>query len=121
MRQLFSVVHNIETGEELAFFAPEEINNIIVEKKLGKGSEFLIKKVAHQNGSKKMSPRLESSLVSAASVAPTPQVLADNLKEIMRQCLSEAIVIVRSLPDIPFQNDDIRAICASLFIARTRG
>jgi hypothetical protein len=84
MRQLFSVVHNIETGEELAFFAPEEIHVIIVERGLGKGSEFTIKKVAHQNG-KKTGSRLELSFVSAAPVASTPQAHADNLKEIMRQ------------------------------------
>jgi len=108
---LYSVV-NTETGEELSFFAPEDVHNIIVEKKLGKDSEFLIKKVLHQNGSKKT--KLELSLVSVAASQ------TDNLKEIMRQCLAEAIDIVRSLPDIPFQGEDIRAICSGLFIARTR-
>ena len=122
---LYSTV-NTETGEEMAFFAPEEIHAIIIERGFGKGSEFTIKKIALQNG-KKIGSKLELSLVSSVLPAPpasTPQPVsqahADNLKETMRQCLTEAIDIVRSLPDIPFQNDDIRAICASLFIARTK-
>ena len=106
-----------EQGVEESFFAPEPIHNIIKEHKLKAGDEFILSRV--QNG-KPGSSKLELSLVSVASVASTPQAHADNLKETMRQCLAEAIDIVRSLPDIPFQNDDIRAICASLFIARTR-
>jgi hypothetical protein len=115
---LYSVV-DLASGEEKAFFAPPEIHDLIVEKHLGKDSEFILKKIPFQNGSK-ISSKLELSLVSATSVTHTPQAHADNLKETMRQCLAEAIDIVRSLPDIPFQNDDIRAICSSLFIARTR-
>ena len=102
-----------EQGVEESFFAPEPLHNIIKEHKLKAGDEFILSRV--QNGSKNSS-KLELSLVSASS----PQLHTDNLKETMRQCLAEAIDIVRSLPDIPFQNDDIRAICSSLFIARTR-
>ncbi len=111
---LYSVV-NTETGEELAFFAPDYIHNIISEKRLVKDSEFILKKVPFQNGSK-ISSNLELSLVSAAS----PQSHTDNLKVIMRQCLAEAIEIPHSFTDVPFQKDDVRAICSSLFIARTR-
>lgn len=113
-----------EQGIEESFFAPEPIHNIIKENNLKAGDEFILSRV--QNG-KPGSSKLELSLVSSAlpsTPASTPQPVshahADNLKETMRQCLSEAIDIVRSLPDIPFQNDDIRAICASLFIARTK-
>ena len=109
---LYSVA-DLDTGETKSLFAPDEIHSIIQEQKLGVGSEFLLKRV--QNG-KKGSSKLELSLVNVAA-PPSP---ADNLKDIMRQCLTEAVEIVHSLPDIPFQNDDIRAICASLFIARTR-
>jgi hypothetical protein len=115
---LYSIV-DLASGEEKAFFAPDYIHDVIVEKHLGKDSEFILKKVPFQNGNK-ISSKLEISLVNVASAAPIPQAHADNLKETMRQCLTEAIDIVRSLPDIPFQNDDIRAICASLFIARTK-
>jgi hypothetical protein len=102
-----------EQGIEESFFAPEPIHNIIQESKFKAGDEFILSRV--QNG-KPGSSKLELSLVSPSS----PQLHTDNLKETMRQCLAEAIEIVRSLPDIPFQNDDIRAICSSLFIARTR-
>jgi hypothetical protein len=114
---LYSVV-NTQTGEELAFFAPDYIHDIIVEKHLGKDSEFILKKVPFQNGSK-ISSKLELSVVSVATKVPVSSQ-TDGLKEIMRQCLAEAVEIVHSLPDIPFQGEDIRAICASLFIARTR-
>jgi len=114
---LYSVV-NTETGEELAFFAPDYIHDIIAEKHLGKDSEFILKKVPFQNGSK-ISSKLEISLVRVAEKVPVSSQ-TDHLKEIMRQCLSEAIDITRSFTDVPFQNDDVRAICSSLFIARTR-
>jgi hypothetical protein len=115
-------VQDLDDGEEKAFFAPADVHQIIEDKKLTKGSEFIIKKVPYQNG-KKIGSKLELSLISVAAAPPpvsSTQPSADNLKEIMRQCLAEAVEIVHSLPDIPFQNDDIRAICASLFIARTR-
>jgi hypothetical protein len=114
---LYSVV-NTETGEEMAFFAPDYIHDIIVEKRLGKDSEFILKKVPFQNGSK-ISSKLELSLVSVPEKVPVSSQ-TDHLKEIMQQCLSEAIDITRSFTDVPFQNDDVRAICSSLFIARTR-
>ena len=41
----------------------------------------------------------------------------DNLKGL---CMAEAEEITRSFTDVPFQNTDVRAICSSLFIARTR-
>ena len=102
-----------EAGIEESFFAPEPIHNIIKEHKLKAGDEFILSRV--QNG-KPGSSKLELSLVSSSS----PQTHADNLKETMRQCLAEAIDITRSFTDVPFQNDDVRAICSSLFIARTR-
>jgi hypothetical protein len=52
--------------------------------------------------------------------AVSSQGYADNFKDIMRQCLSEVVDITRSFTDVPFQNDDVRAICSSLFNARTR-
>jgi hypothetical protein len=108
-----------EDGIEESFFAPEPLHNIIKEHNLKAGSEFILSRV--QNG-KPGSSKLELSLVSVPTPPPasSTEQQADNLKEIMRQCLVEAVEIVHSLPDIPFQNDDIRAICASLFIARTR-
>ena len=114
---LYSVV-DLSTGEEKAFFAPDYIHDIIVAKHLGKDSEFILRKVPFQNGSK-ITSKLELSVVSVAAKVPVSSQ-ADNLKEIMRQCLAEAVEIVHSLPDIPFQGEDIRAICSGLFIARTR-
>jgi hypothetical protein len=102
-----------EQGIEESFFAPEPIHNIIQENKLKAGDEFILSRV--QNG-KPGSSKLELSLVSSSS----PQAHADNLKEIMRQCLAEAVEITRSFTDIPFQEESIRAICSGLFIARTR-
>jgi len=120
-------VQDLDDGEEKAFFAPAEIHQIIDDKKLTKGSEFIVKKVPYQNG-KKIGSKLELSLVSVAAKTPAPPIsthqpisqATDNLKEVMRQCLVEAVEIVHSLPDIPFQADSIRSICASLFIARTK-
>ena len=102
-------------NQEKALFATNEIHQIITERSLGKGSEFNLKR--NKNG-KPGSSKFELSLVSAAN--PTPPENADNFREFMRQCLVEAIDITRSFTDVPFHNDDVRAICSSLFIARTR-
>ncbi len=103
-------VQDLDTGETKSLFAPDDIHSIIQEQKLGVGSEFLLKRVT--NG-KKGSSKLELSIIGKA-----PEV--DNYKEVMKQCLTDAVEIVRSLPDIPFQEESIRAICSGLFIARTR-
>ena len=111
---LYRVI-DVQSGEEKSFFAEAEIHSIIEEKHLGVGSEFLLKRV--QNGGKG-SNKLELSILGKASEHRDPS--EDNLRDIMEKCLKEAVEITRSVDGIPFQNEDVRAICSCLFIARTR-
>jgi hypothetical protein len=112
---LYRVV-DVQSGEEKSLFAEPSIHSIIEEKHLGIGSEFLLKRV--QNGAKGSS-KLELSILGKAPEHQEPS--EDNLREIMEKCLKEAVEITKAVTGIPFQNEDVRAICSCLFIARTRG
>ena len=116
---LYSVA-NAETNEELAFFAPDYIHAIIEERKLGKGSEFSVKKIPFQNGSKKATSKLELSLVSAATPPAASESKPDNFKEMMRACIVDALEIKRSIEGIDLTHEDIRSLSSTLFIARSR-
>lgn len=122
-----------QDGVEKAFFAPPEVHQQIVEQGLKSGDEFMLKKVAIQNGRKVVS-RIQVELVQKSPTvetvshaqqprqAPKPNnghALTDNLKSIMEQCLKEAVDITRSVQGVPFQNEDIQKIASCLFIART--
>jgi hypothetical protein len=117
---LYSVA-NIETNEELAFFAPDYIHAIIEERKLGKGSEFIVKKIPFQNGNKKVTSKLELSLVGAN--VPPPASLdpkQDNFKEMMRGCILDALQLKREIEGLELDREDIRSLSSTLFIARSR-
>jgi len=114
-------VQNVDTDEELAFFAPPEIHQIIEEQKLGKGSEFLLKKVAHQNGTKKVTAKLELSFVSSSSIKAPTSPAEDNLKDTLLQCVREAASIVNEVKDeVAFRVEDTRSLSLTLFIAKTK-
>ncbi|TAK54026.1 MAG: hypothetical protein EPO24_13595 [Bacteroidetes bacterium] len=114
-----------QEGVEKAFFAPVEVHQQIVQHRLKAGDEFRLSKVAGQNG-KKITGQLIFELEQKA-VAPQQlptngngQLKKDDLREIMRLCIADAIDITKSFGNVPFQNEDIRAISSCLFIARTR-
>jgi hypothetical protein len=113
---LYSVV-NTETGEELAFFAPDYIHDIIAEKHLGKDSEFILKKVPFQNGSK-ISSKLELSLVKVAEPLPVSSQ-TDGLKEILLQCVKDAAEVIRS-SGVQLGNDELQKLATTLFIQRAK-
>jgi hypothetical protein len=114
-------VENTQTGEELAFFAPDYIHTIIEEHNLIKGSEFLVKKVPHQNGNKKITSMLELSLVSMPSPEHKPTNGSDNLRETLLQCVRDAANIVDEVKnDVAFRVEDLRSLSLTLFIARTK-
>lgn len=116
---LYNVTHE---GVEKSFFAPLEIHELIVKHGLKTGSEFILRKVAEQNGLK-VTAHLSFEPVQTelrAPSTPSGNGHADNFKAIMQQSLQDAIEITKAVNSIPFQNEDIRAISSCLFIARTR-
>jgi|ERR1041385_2108769 hypothetical protein len=116
---LYAVEHD---GTEKSFFAPEDVHAQIVAHGLKAGSEFVLRKEAAQNG-KKITGQLVFEVATAAPEQPTngkPNAHTDNFKQIMQQCLEEAVEITKTVQGVPFQNEDIRAISSCLFIARTK-
>ena len=99
-------------------FTPADNHQQIVAHGLKTGSEFILKKVAGQNGKKLVGVQAFEAVEQ--TVAPEPTNGNDHFKEIMAHCMQDAVAIVQSFQDVPFQNEDIRSICSCLFIARTR-
>ena len=109
---LYTVEQNSD-GVERAFFAPDDIHQKIQEFKLKTGDTFSLVKA--DNGKK------NSFLIVLNGKSSVSEHLSDDqFKEIMKQCLQDAIAITKEVNTIPWQNDDIRSICSCLFIARTR-
>jgi len=113
---LYSVAD--QDGNEMSFFAPEDIHQQIVRNGLKAGSEFILHKKASQNGKKITGELVFEPVKDTPALEPTNG--KDLYKEIMAQCLQDAITIVRSIDGVPLQAEDVRAISSCLFIARTR-
>lgn len=102
---LYSVADS-ETGEEMAYFAPENIHKTIEDLKLRADAVIQLTRV---NG------RVEVAVVGPTAEAPAKE--SDQYKVIMRQCLQDAIEITNGLN---WDSESVRSICSGLFIARTR-
>lgn len=102
-------------GREKAFFAPPEFPDQVTGFKAG--DEFVIRKVAVQTGSK-----ILSKVVVEGQPKPSngsAQQASDNLKDIMEQCIRDAVAISKVVEGVPFQTHDLQKIASCLFIART--
>ena len=109
--QLYPVKN--EHGNELSFFAPDDIHAVLVEHKLKAGDEFILTRV--ENG-KKGSSKLQVSIIGKES---TPDPKPDNLRDVMIQSMKDSAEIVAAVPALGLRAEDARAIGLSLFIART--
>ena len=102
-----------ESGNEVSFFAPDDVHSVLVEHKLKNGDEFILTRV--ENG-KKGSSKLQVSIIGKEA---TPDPKPDSLKDVMIQSMRDAAEILSAVPDLGFRAEDARAIGLSLFIART--
>jgi hypothetical protein len=105
---LYSVV--TEDGTEMVFFANPELDKLIKDHKLGKGSHFILRRPHGSNGQK---PKLEIAAIGPESVAE------DNYKAILAKSIRDALEIVKET-GIQFSNDEIQKLAVSLFIQRVR-
>lgn len=105
-----------QDGEEKAYFATPELSLKIQGLGVKAGDEILLTKVATPNGKKIKSDVLVELLEHQRRIQSTTS--GDRLKELMLKCLQEASELTRSLPNVPFQTEDVRAIASTLFIAR---
>jgi len=102
-----------ESGNEVSFFAPDDIHTILAEHKLKTGDEFILTRV--ENG-KKGSSKLQVSIIGKET---TLDPKSDSMKDVMIQSMKDAADILAVVPDLGFRAEDARAIGLSLFIART--
>ena len=87
---LYSVEHE---GEPKSFFATPEVHQQILETGIRTGDQFLIRKKAVQNG-RKVIARVEFEVISKqATPPPNGNGHQDHFKELMKECLAEAVEI----------------------------
>ena len=114
-----------ETGNELSFFAPEQVQIFIESNDLRKGSKLKITKISEKNG-KMIYVNYKSEILSSSSElqsvdnvtnqnnAPHELDKQKNDIRIMRDCLESAITLQNELGSIV----DVNRIALSLFINR---
>jgi hypothetical protein len=111
-----------QDGEVKSFFATQEIHQHILEAGLRTGDQFLIRKKAVQQG-RRVTALVEFQVVSKQPVPPPNgdgNGHSDHFKELMKECLAEAVEITKELNAIPWQNEDLRSIALTMFIQRAR-
>lgn len=109
-------VSDLDSGEEKSFFAPADIKSVIEDQKLGIGSEFLVKRIkAGSNGGS-----LELSILAKAPAVVEGSSKLDNFKDMMRQCIVDAMEIKKSIEGIDLTHEDLRSLSSCLFIARSK-
>ena len=110
-----------DQGIEYSYFADVSVHNLIQEHKLKSGSTFVLQRVATMNG-KKMSSKVEFSIIGepetlGSAIPPVPG--SDNLKELLLQCIRDAVEVVKAA-GIQFNNDELQKLATTLFIQRSR-
>jgi hypothetical protein len=100
-------------GREHSFFSTEEIHHLIQQHGLKAGDEFMISRV---EGEKKGKSQLQISIIGKSAEVSN----LDNLKSVMEQSIKDAVELIKSFPEVPFQAEDIRSISLTLFIQRSK-
>ena len=114
-----------ESGVEKVYFATQEIHMKIRESKLVAGDEFILEKTANQRG-KRVVTEITFEAMPAdrtngnGSAVEHIGTNGDNLKQIMHQCLKDAVDVTRAVEGVPFQTEDIQKLATTLFIQRSR-
>lgn len=105
-----------ESGIEFAWFAPEDVHDVIRAQGLKSGSEILVKRV--QANGKKGVTKIELSILGK-SAEPQSHPSSDNLKQLLLQSIRDAVEIVKEA-GIQFSNEELQKMATTLFIQRTR-
>lgn len=111
-----------EEGEGKSFFGTPEVHQQILESGIRTGDQFLIRKKAVQNGRKVMA-KIDFEVIAKQPLPPSNgngNGHSDHFKELMKECLAEAVEITKELNAIPWQNEDLRSIALTMFIQRAR-
>jgi len=103
-----------QSGEEVLYFAPEEVNEQL--KSLRKGDRFEIKKLAEQKGTKiitKYDVKVKQQTPASSNIH---QVQKDNYFDAMLNSYQDALKIQEQLNGMV----DVNRIAITLFIARSK-
>ena len=95
---------------EMAYFASEEIHNLIQSNKLKTGAEIQLTKKGKA---------VEFAIIGQALPDQAPAPDADNLKAILLQCVKDAAEVIRD-SGIQLGNDELQKLATTLFIARSK-
>jgi hypothetical protein len=114
-----------ESGEEKAYFATQDIHLRIRESKLVQGDEFILEKTATQKGKRVITEiAFEAMPVERTNGNGHSNEMSgtngDDLKQIMLDCLRDAVDVTRAVDGVPFQTEDIQKLATTLFIQRSR-
>jgi DNA-binding protein YbaB len=101
----------------MAYFAPEEVHNLIQKNNLKTGAEIQLTKKGKA---------VEFAIIGQATAEPVPIVPAsastsesDNLKAILLQCVKDAAEVIRD-SGIQLGNDELQKLATTLFIQRAK-
>jgi len=106
-----------EAGIEFAWFAPQDIHDVIQTNGLKGGSEILVKRV--QANGKKGVTKIELSILGKSPEPQQPTSGGDNLKDLLLVCIRDAVDIVKEA-GVQFSNDELQKLATTLFIQRSR-
>lgn len=96
-------------GKEYSWFAPVEAHETIQTAALRPGSEFLVSR-----GTNGKRGGIELSILGK------PEQSNGDPKNLMRQCLKDALEITREIEGVPWRSEDIQRISVAMYISRTR-
>ncbi len=97
-------------GTECVFFAPDEIHQIISDRKLSRGSEFTLRKVKG---------KLEIALTGNGQEHKDDES-GDGYREMMELSLRDAIEATKVVNHVQWSVEDIKSIGLTIFIQRAR-
>jgi hypothetical protein len=107
-----------ENGNEKAFFATQDIHMKIREHKLKQGDEFILEKKTTQKG-KRVVTEISFEAMPAERTNGDCRINGDGLKQIMLECLRDAVEVTRAVDGVPFETMDIQQLATTLFIQRS--
>ncbi len=117
---LYTVL-DLGDNKEKSLFTPDYLYEEMKEKKVTVGKEFAVKKVPVQSNGKTSSKiELLPTEGQQRKQEKPPSLPKQNFRDIMLECLKDAVKIVNSVKEVPFQTNDIRSIAATLFIAKVK-
>ena len=95
-------------GREYSWFAPIEAHDVIQNASLKVGSEIMVSR-----GTNGKQGKIEVAILGTSHVESSQ-------KDLMRQCLKDALEITKEIEGVPWRSEDIQRISVAMFISCSR-